>query len=130
MQSISPTGLSSIVNNSDFFKRKSEIGLYKSWQNYYSEHTYISKQEPIYLCCPSSNWNRNFFLPTTYWTHTTTSFLILMITPFLVLSYISVTFVFNTKLSPIPIFLHFTYFIYLLVATTGKLMVYLDGCVG
>ena len=83
----------------------------------------ISEGELISFFCPYSNWNTHFFLPTTVWTHPTTSFLILLIFAFLVISSNYPTFVFTTD--PTPSFVLFCLFTLIPseIVRTGDLMV-------
>ena len=101
--------------------RKCDIGSSISTSSFKLKKT--SKEELIYFFYLYYNWMRNLFLPTTLWTHPTTSLCILLLLPFLVIFSNSPTLAFTTD--PIPIFFLVWFFVSIpyLTVTTSELMV-------
>ena len=118
----------SIVNNSYcYFWGRSDIGSYISRHTPSFEHTYKSEKDIISFLLPSSNLTRKLLFPTTSSTHPTTSFLIILLLPSLVLSSISPTYSFTIEPTPIFIFIRFLCFISSTIVTTGDVMVDFEG---
>ena len=87
-----------------------------------SSSTTIRKLVPISFDFPSLNWSQYFFLITTPWTHSTTTFLILPLIPYLVLSSIPPTYDFTSVPTAIFIWTCFESFLYLICVLTGDIM--------
>ena len=124
MQGYPTSGSPVIVKNSpSSFLRRCDIGSSISTSSFDLKHT--SKEKPIYLFWPSSNWKRKFFFPTTICTYPTTSFLVLLILRSLMIFSNYPTLDFTTD--PTSIFVLVCFFISIpsLSVTTGDLMVYL-----
>ena len=122
MQS-SPTSRSPlIVNNLPCsFSGRCDIG--SSISTYSFELKKTSEEELISFLFSYSNWTRNFFFPTTLWTHSTTSFLILLILSYLVIFYNSPTSAFTTDPTPIFVLVCFVISTSSLTETIGELIV-------
>ena len=116
--SVSPT----IFNNPPcYFKGEWDSG--SSTSTSYFELKNASKEETIYFFWPSSNWYRNFFLPTTSWTHLTTYLLILLLLNNLVTFSNYPNFDFTTDPTPIFVLVCFFNFTPSTIVRTGELMV-------
>ena len=124
MQGSPNSGSPIIVNNSPcYFWGRCDIGSSISTSSL--KLKYKSKEELIYFFCPYSNWMNKLFFPTTLWTHPTTSFLVLLLIPSLVIFSNSPTLAFTTD--PTPIFVLVCFFIPVpsLTLITDEIIVYL-----
>ena len=130
MQGSPTSGSPLIVKNPPcYFLGRCDIGSSISTSSFKLKYT--NEEELISFFCPSSN-TRNLFFPTTLWKHTTTSFLILLLLPSLVVFYKSPTLALTTDPTPIFVLVYFFTSIPSLTVTTGELMVDLgvEGGVG
>ena len=86
-----------IINNSPCYcSGRFDIGSPISRHISSFEYTYTIEKEITYFFCNFLSWTTNFFFSTTAWTHPISSFLILLILPYLVFSSIFPTFAFTT----------------------------------
>ena len=126
MQGYPTPGYLSIVNNlPNYFSGRCDIGSSISNSSFELKNT--SKEELISFFCPSSNWTRKFFFPTTLWKNPTTYFLFILLLISLVIFSNSPTLAFTTYPTPIFVLVYLVIFIPSLALAKGELMVYLGG---
>ena len=121
-----PTSVYPTIVNNPPCSFLGECDITSSISTSYFELKKTSEEELISFFWPYSNLRRKFFFPNTICTHPTTSFLILLLLPSLVIFSNSPTLAFTTD--PTPIFFLVCFFISIsyLIVTTGELMVDLD----